>query len=372
MKSGRTLQELAIELERQSTNRKDFIAPQGAIRAELVPVDENLAPAIKLVGLNGGAKSISSHAHGQFADHLGIPGRYYQRMLAEQPALLAANLNTWLQAEGNEKRMVRTLDDRVRAFMSPKYRPLDNFELAQAVLPVLLERGVQILSSELTETRMYIKGILPALSDELPEGMTWGQGHQSVGREGRLVAAVVISNSDVGAGTLRIEPSMFTTWCTNLAIMKEAAMRKYHVGRANDADTNLEVFRDETRLADDRAFFMKVADVTNAAFDAKVWQAALAQVKAAAKNDIKSPELAKVVEVTVRKLALPVSTQGSILTHLAKGGDLTQWGLSSAITATANSYGDYEGATALEYAGGEVLALESRDWEAIANARTAA
>jgi hypothetical protein len=60
------------------------------------------------------------------------------------------------------------------------------------------------------------------------------------------VAAIVISNSEIGNGTLRVEPSVFTTWCTNLAVMAQAAMKKYHVGRAFEADTNLEIFRDET------------------------------------------------------------------------------------------------------------------------------
>lgn len=165
MKAGRTLQSLAEELARQSTSRKDYLAPQGAIAAEVVDGD------IRLDGLNGDLVAITPYAHGQFADHLGIPKRYYDRMRAEQPGLLASNLNTWLHAAPGEKRMVRTLDGRARAFLSPKYRPLDNFDLADAVLPTLVGLGVEVLSAELTETRMYIKGVLRGLSDTLPEGM---------------------------------------------------------------------------------------------------------------------------------------------------------------------------------------------------------
>jgi len=289
------------------------------------------------------------------------------------PQLLASNINTWLRADPENKRMIRTLDGQVRAVLTPKFRPLDNFELAQAVLPKLMGMGVQVMSAELTETRMYIKGILPSLSDELPAGATWGTGHTAVAEyrgntPGKVVAAIVVSNSEVGAGTLRVEPSVFTTWCTNLAIIKAAAMKKYHVGRSFEADANWEVFRDATREADDRAFFLKVADVTEAAFNLDVFRAAVAQIRDAAAQPIVSKELPKVVEVAVKRLALPVSTQGSILTHLARGGDLSKWGLSSAITATANDYDDYEGATDLERAGGEVLAMARRDWDAIATA----
>lgn len=364
MKTGRTLQDIAAELERQTATRKDYLAPQEAITAI---VDGE----IKLAGLNGDPYALTPHAHRQLATHLEIPQKYYDRMATTQPDLLAANVNTWLHANGAERRMLRTLDGRIRGILSPKFRPLDNFDLAQAVLPTLLEKGAQIMSAELTETRLYIKAILPSLSDELPEGMIWGSGHNAVAeyrgnQPGRLVAAIVISNSDVGAGSLRIEPSTFTTWCTNLAIMAEAAMRKYHVGKGFNADDNLEVFRDETRQADDRALWMKVQDITRAAFAEEAFRAAIDQIRNAGQVPIVSSDLPKVVELAVRRLSLPEASTSGILTHLARGGDLTQWGLSSAITALANDATEYEAATELERAGGKVLSLSRSEWSTIA------
>lgn len=363
-KQGKSLQDLAAELARQSTARKDYIAPQGKLEARAVDHD------FVIDGINGGGLAVLPHAHKQFADVLGIPGRYYDRMRAEQPKLLADNVNTWLLAEPAEKRMVRTLDNKVRAILSPKYRPLDNFELASAVLPKLITMGVEVVSSELTETRMYIKAILPDLSDALPEGMTWGNGHNQIaeynGREaGRICAAITIGNSEVGDGALRIEPSVFTTWCTNLAILKDVAMRKYHVGRGSVGEDNFAVFRDETRAADDKAFFLKVSDITEAAFNKDTFAAAVLQLRAATQDKIESQDIGAVVEATVRTLALPASTGASILTYLAQGGDMSRWGLASAVTATANNFNDYEGATVLERAGGEILAMTPRDFKTL-------
>lgn len=364
MKTGRSLTDLAAELQRQAESRKDYIADQGALSTRVVEGE------IVLDGINGEPKPLTPFAYRQVADHLGIPAKYADRMRTDEPQLLAANINAWLKHDATDKRMVRTLDGRVRAFLSSKFRPLDNFDLAEAVLPVLLERKVQISSCELTETRMYIKGILPDLSEPLPDGLQYGVGHENVrlGERGRIVAAVVISNSDVGAGTLRIEPSTFMTWCTNLAIMKAAAMKKYHVGRAFSADEDFSVYRDETRRADDKAFWLKVRDVTVSAFNPDVFKAAIEQLKAAGKQPIVSEALPTVVEVAVKRLALPVGTGGGILTALAKGGDLSQLGLANAITYVANTTEDYEGATQLERAGGEVLALPPADWKAIAEA----
>ncbi len=371
MNVGRTLSALAAELERQTQSRKDYLAPQEKLTA-IVDTDN----VVKIDGLNGAPLPLTPHAHRQVADHLAIPQKYYERMLTEQPQLLAENMNTWLKVAGPERRMVRTLDGQVRAFMSQKYRPLDNFELADAVLPKLVELNVHVTSCELTETRMYIKGILPDLSDELPEGVIWGTGHTAIAdyrdnTPGKVVAAIVISNSEVGAGTLRVEPSVFTTWCTNLAIISQAAMRKYHIGRAFEAQEDFSIYRDETRQANDRAFWLKVGDVTNAAFDRKMFTAAVDQIRRAAKDRITSEDLPAVVDRLVEQLALPERMSSGILTQLARGGDLSRWGLSSAVTALANTTADYEHATDLERAGGKVLALEQRDWRRIAEATAA-
>jgi hypothetical protein len=384
MKTGRTLQQLAAELERQTASRRDYIAPQGKVEAVVVTettekvgevinghVETETSSEIKITGFNGDALALTNYAHGQLADHLEIPRKYYDRTRSLQPELLAENINTWLRADPANKRMIRTLDGRVRGILSPKFRPLDNFDLAGAVLPTLIEHEVEITSCELTETRMYIKGILPALSDVIPAGLALGEGHNALDR-GTVVAAVVISNSDIGNGTLRVEPSVFTTFCTNLAILKDAAMRKYHAGRANQTTGETwEVFADDTRKADDAAFWLKVRDVTKAAFDADQFRAAVARIRKAANTIIPSDDIAAVVEMTIEELKLPTSTNGGILKALAAGGDMTQWGLSSALTRVANTQADYETATLLERAGGEVLALQGGAWKRIAEATAA-
>ena len=56
--------------------------------------------------------------------------------------------------------MIRILDGKVRAFLSDRYRRIDNLELLEAVLPIIKEmKGAEIISSEVTPTNMYIKVI---------------------------------------------------------------------------------------------------------------------------------------------------------------------------------------------------------------------
>jgi hypothetical protein len=62
--------------------------------------------------------------------------KYLRRMQAEAPKLLASNVNHWFK-ETPERRMVRTLDGNIRAFLSDRYMRVDNTDVAEAVLPVL-------------------------------------------------------------------------------------------------------------------------------------------------------------------------------------------------------------------------------------------
>ncbi len=88
--------------------------------------------------------------------------------------------------------------------MSDRFLRLDNFELAQAVLPVLGEmgEGVQIVSSEMTQTRMYIKAINRRLELEVNKGDV-------------VQAGICISNSEVGLGSLKVEPLVYRLVCLN-------------------------------------------------------------------------------------------------------------------------------------------------------------
>ena len=88
MKAGRSLSELAAELERQQQSKKDYVAAtrRMSMRALTVGKDTPHAKVI-LEGVNGGMP-LRPIAHQQLAGSLGIPKVYYDRMLAEAPELL--------------------------------------------------------------------------------------------------------------------------------------------------------------------------------------------------------------------------------------------------------------------------------------------
>jgi hypothetical protein len=349
MKTGRTLQELALELDRQAKSKRDYLAHTQAIRLE--PDNDG---AVLLQGINGGL-SLRPIAHAQMASALAIPKPYYDRMLSDAPELLASNVNRWLHAQP-AKKLVRTLDNAVRAFLSDSYRPLDNFDLAEAVLPTLGSLACQVVSCEVTESRFYVKAVTDRITAEVKAGDV-------------IQAGLVISNSEVGQGSLRVEALDYRLVCTN-GMIRESAIRKAHLGRnsgrGHDAiEDAREYFRDETRQADDRAFFLKVQDAVGAMFDEKRFNTRIEQYREASERRIEADPV-EVVEKIADRLALAETERSSILKHLIQGADLSAWGLANAVTRTAEDAKDYDRASELEAIGARVVELAPHEWKTLA------
>ncbi len=273
------------------------------------------------------------------------------------PELLSHNINT-LFAREPEKRMVRTLDGNARAFLSDRYRPLDNFDLGEVAFDVLLKQGVRVESTELTDRRLYIKAVTEKLTMEVKKGDV-------------VQAGIVISNSEVGCGSVKVEPMVWRLVCTNGLIANDASMRRYHVGRSGaEGDFATEFFKNETRMADDKAFWLKVRDVIEGSFKRDVFERIVQRMQLATAEKI-SGDIEAVIEVTQEKLGLNETERHSVLRHLIQGGDLTKWGLVNAVTRTAEDAKDYDRATEIERLGGVVLELPRHDWQRIAEAKAA-
>lgn len=92
-------------------------------------------------------------ALGQIASHYKIPTTYVDRMTqAGAGPLLAQNLAYWFTKQPSTRLLrTRTGDTGgLRAFLLRRYRPLDNYELAEAVIPQLERPGVHVVLTRIT------------------------------------------------------------------------------------------------------------------------------------------------------------------------------------------------------------------------------
>lgn len=360
MKTGKTITELAAELARQAENKRDFLASTSKLTMQSDVMNEvgsdKHVEVVTLAGLGEEPLPLTGYAHGQVAKEVDIPKKYYDRMLVDAPALLAQNVNLWFH-RNPARRLVRTLDDRVRGFLSDKFRPLDNLDLAEAALPVLLNRGCVIVSAEVTEKRLYIKAINPTMKEEV-------KGSKVVGDVIR--AGIVFSNSEIGAGRLQIEDFIDRLWCLN-GMITTSTFTKLHLGRAYGEERVRELLTSDTRRQNDKAFWMTVRDVVGNAFSEESFKATAARFSRTTQTFIEGdPD--KALDKVQELFSFTDGTRGNILRHLISNGDLSQWGLANAVTRAAEDEASYDDATDLERMGGQIIELKPTDWATIQKA----
>jgi hypothetical protein len=345
-----SLTSLAARLEADSKAKQDFVAPANTLvmqpTAEIL-VDNKAMPANDL-------------GHGQVAEYTGIPKVYYDRLRNSNTEVLAANVNHWMKAKGTERRMVRTLNGNVRALLSDRYQRIDNYEVAEVALNVLgAIPDLRIVSSAVTESRLYIKAVSASVQERVANSK------RGVGDI--VEAGVLISNSEVGLGSVSIKPFANFLICTNGMVRDKEGLRAAHVGRR--IDTSIEgLLSDQTRRLEDEVVLRKVRDVIGHAFDRTAFRKFMDQLESTTKQSIDGDVNAS-VEALGPTLGLTIGERQSVLRHLIEGGDLSRFGLMNAVTRTAEDVESYDRATELESAGFKLIELPARDWGAISNAK---
>ena len=345
MKTGKSLVELATELERQAQSKKDYIADTR--RLSLRP---DSSGQVIVEGVNGGMP-MRETAHTQLSATLQIPKAYYDRMRKDAPDLLARNANHWLATQP-AKKLIRTLDGGIRAILSDRFRPLDNLDLAEAVLPKLQALEANVISGEVTERRLYIKAVSPRIT-----------GAVKVGDD--IQAGLQVSNSEIGEGRLSIEAFTYRLVCLNGATMESVARRAHIGGKQSQhqaLDDAREYYRDETRQASDRAFFLQVQDAVAGVLTQERFDKHLLTMRKATGEALPVEDIQEVVEIVGRRFSLGEGERKSVLTHLIQGADLSAYGLGNAITRASQDVESYDRATELEAIGGEVFQLPAKAW----------
>lgn len=340
MKQGmKSIENLYGELIRQHEARMDLIANTRSLS---VSTENGISTLSIFTDKDIYNFKVTDIAHRQIADRLGIPFKYYERMMNEYPKLLDENVNSWLKFKA-EKRMLRTLDGKLRAFLSNRYRRLDNLELVDHILPVIAQmKNCSIASCDITETHLYLKVINKSMKAEITEGDI-------------VQAGFVVSNSEIGLGALKVEPLVYRLVCKNGMISKDYAHKKYHTGRnVEDTDNAYELYSDETLKADDKAYFMKVQDIISAAVDETKFMLTVDKMRQA--KSIKTGDNpVETVEVLGDKYLLNKNERASVLRHFIMDGNFSQFGLVNAVTRTSQDVEDYNRATELERIGGTIL-----------------
>ena len=189
-------------------------------------------------------------------------------------------------------------------------------------------QGARIESCELTDTRMYIKVVNERIQTEVVPGDI-------------VQAGILISNSEVGMGSVSVKPLIYRLVCTNESV-----------------DGDFGIFRDETIEADDRAFLMKIEDTVRAAVDEARFNALVQKLRDAKEAPILPAAAPKVVELAAKEFNIRQNESEGILGHLIAGGDLSLYGLANAVTRHAQDVQSYDRSTELEATGYKIITMQ--------------
>lgn len=363
MKTGKSLVQMAKILEDYRENSRDYLVPTAKL---------SMDRETRLVFTNGDRQALipTNYAHGQLASYTGIPKVYYDRLREEAPEILGVNVNHGLEhraiTEPLERsrstgkaitRLVRTHKESVRAFLSSSYRRLDSYDMVQTVLPLLIEGEFDVLSSEITETRTYIKAVTKRITSEVMKGDAVQYG-------------LLISNSDVGAGSVRVEPLVYRLVCLN-GMVSTSAIKKFHLGRNMASDDVTELLTDETLSLSDKAFWSQIRDIVTASMRPEMFETEVNRLREASQQKITNFDLPDVVELSMRTVGVDgQGTRDNIVAYLANGADgagLTKWGLINGFTHAAQSDDvSYDQSVELERAASRLLDLNVNQWRRIA------
>jgi hypothetical protein len=110
--------------------------------------------------------------------------------------------------------LLRGKGEWVRAFLSAEYVAYNNSEIAQTAESLLRNAALSVKSFVLEETHMFLKIISEDIHD----------------LESGLKAGIMIGNSEVGMGSVSVEPFVFRKPCTNdLIVSQEKSFRHAHI-----------------------------------------------------------------------------------------------------------------------------------------------
>lgn len=353
MKTGRELNEVILELERQHNAKADYIAPARGMRLQEDGSTFEINHKKSLERLEFNASNL---LHRQIGTTLKIPAKYYDLMREEKPELLATNVNSWFM-DISDNYMVRAFqfpeENIGRALLSSQYRRIDNLLVAEGILPMFAGTDqFEVVSCEVTERKMYVKIVNHKLRREVKVGDV-------------IEGGVVITNSEVGLGAVAVHPFVNRLVCTNGMVVTEMGNRKTHVGRVlTPVENSMQIISTETMIAEDKAFVLRLRDAAKVAIDEAMFEAVVRKLRISEGQEI-TGDPGEVVKLAGKVYDMNKKEQTGILRHLVEGGDLSKYGLANAITRTSADLVDYDRATEFEEIGWKTATMEDGLWDQI-------
>jgi hypothetical protein len=197
-------QEMTLE---KVYDKVDMMSAQCVDQNVDVPLIE--FDSLESMRISGEAHNVRPVAQRAISNRLGIPHQYLKKCPQD---IQAENLNHWIKEEKNEQLFFRFDGSDVRAIFTPRYVPVDNFEV--------FERLDSMGYSPDTKVQCSLDSEFMSIS--IPDG----QKAFDINGD-KFTPGVSISNSEVGLASLSISAFVLRLICTNGLICTSGVSASY-------------------------------------------------------------------------------------------------------------------------------------------------
>ncbi len=389
MKSGMTIETLLEEVQRQSAAKKDYVAstaedirmvPMVGFQNEVAVVlqkgagqtiEQSVSQIVggsNVVTLNNPLErlEVTEHAHRQIAGRLQIPWKFYHRMLADHRDIVIDNCNKLFEREPGT-RLLRTMDGKLRAFLSNRYKRIDNDIVLGNALPPIVKGDLEttLLSSNVTDRNMYLKVLFTGEEMQQEIGKT-RDGTPDIVRPG-----FTLSNSEIGAGSLNVSAFFYRDFCYNGCVFGKTdafAFRRTHLGGTLIEGADFEVMSEKSKKLEDEAMLSQVTDVMHAIATPEFVDQMGNKLRSL-KEGTQIQQPVPAVELLAKENGLSQTESDQVLQNLMEDRDYSKWGMVNAVTKVANTDAvDYDRASDLEVLGSKLIDITNANWKRICEA----
>ena len=392
MKRGMTIEDLLAEVQRQSSVKKDYVASTANdVRMVAMPEYPNGVAVVLQKGQDSEVEkglsqnvaeylntptaplerlAVTEHAHQQIAGRLQIPWKFYHRMLEDHPDIVLDAVNKLFEREPGT-RLLRTMDGRLRAFLSNRYKRIDNDTVLESSLPAIVKGDLEttLLSSSVTDRNMYLKCLFTGEEMQQEIGRTRDGGPDIV-RPG-----FCLSNSEIGTGSVHISAFFYRDFCLNGCVYGKTdafEFKRSHLGGALIEGTDFEVMSDKSKQLEDEAILSNVTDVMHAIATPEFVDTMGRKLRALKEGEtIENPRPA--IELLAKENGLTQKESDQVLQNLIEDRDYSRWGMVNAVTKVANEdIVSYDRASDIEMLGSRLCDITSANWKRLCEAEPVA
>jgi hypothetical protein len=349
-----SIEQIVTELRRQVDNRHDFVIDTREIAVGIsydgdpviIPATDSARDFVPRDGyplLDSALMQVGGRAC-----EGGIPSRFLKRVWDDNPYRTSDFLTGLMHDDGN-RRLIRVLDGNVRAFLSNKFKCIDNLAIAEKAMNVAISHNAVPIEASVTDSKMRLRFVSKQIGEALQRVRDDNQKSWFAGGLGKQTAlskvaaqswgelpgdtvhpALGFSNSETGHGGCDLDGGILLGACFNLAWVRKM-IHEVHLGAALDEG----VFSQDTAIKHADLVYAKINDAVDSYFTADSFAKVIAGYDDAQKSEIRAPSVACRVAITASD-ALNESDLDNLLSFFVQQpGSTNEFNLGQAVSRLA-------------------------------------